>query len=140
RLDRGDYLLAAVTGAVRIARVGLVGELGGEHEPVAAPFQQLAEDGFGRPVGIDVRGVDDIAACVSEQFQHPRADIWGSPPSPVFTERHGAQRHLGDTHAGFTQKAVTHEIPSLLWIGNDLDSEEAPLVKGRWRNRVSTVK
>lgn len=55
RLDRGDDLLAVVAGAVRINRVGLVGELGGEHEPVAAPFEQLAEDGFRRPV---VMGAD----------------------------------------------------------------------------------
>jgi hypothetical protein len=54
RLDRGDYLLAVVAGTVRITRVGLVGELGGENEPVAAPFEQLAEDGFRRPVGVDV--------------------------------------------------------------------------------------
>jgi hypothetical protein len=75
RLDRGDDLLAVVAGAVRITRVGLVGELGGEHEPVAAPFEQIAEDGFRRPVGVDVGGVDDIAASVSEQVQHPRTDL-----------------------------------------------------------------
>jgi hypothetical protein len=39
RLDRGDDLLAVVAGTVRITRVGLVGELGGEHEPVAAPLE-----------------------------------------------------------------------------------------------------
>src|SRR5713226_279987 len=71
------------------------------------------------PVGIDVGGVDGIAASVGEQVQHPRADIWGCPPAPVFTEGHGAQRHLRDPHAGLTQKPVTHKIPSLLWIGND---------------------
>src|ERR1700676_368498 len=118
RLYRGDYLLAVVAGTVRITRVGLVGELGGQHEPVAAPFEQLAEDGFRRPVGVDVGGVDDIAASVSEQFQHPRADIWGRPPTPIFTEGHGAQRHLRDPHAGVTQKPVTHDIPLLLWMDN----------------------
>src|SRR3977135_3011332 len=84
-LDRGDDLLAVVAGTVRITRVGLVGELGGEHEPVAAPFEQLAEDGLRRPVGVDVGGVDDIAARVSEQIQHPRADIWRCPPAPIVT-------------------------------------------------------
>src|SRR5712671_6885512 len=118
RLDRSDYLLAVVAGTVRITRVGLVGELGAEHEPVSAPFEQVTEDRFRRPVGVDVGGVDDIAASVSEQVQHPRADIWGCPPAPVFTEGHGAQRHLRDPHPGLTQKPVTHEIPSLLWIGN----------------------
>src|SRR4030088_3419331 len=87
RLDRGDYLLAGVAGTVRITRVGLVGELGSEHEPVAAPFEQRAKDGFRRSVGVDVGGVDDIAASVSEQFQHPRADIWGCPPSPSLHRR-----------------------------------------------------
>src|SRR5882762_9668022 len=118
-LDRGDYLLAVVAGTVRINRVGLVSELGGEHEPVAAAFEQLAEDGFRGPVGVDVGGVDDVAASVGEQVQHPRADIWGRPPAPVFTEGHGAQRHLRDPNAGLTQKPVTHEIPSFLWIGNN---------------------
>jgi hypothetical protein len=119
RLDRGDYLLAVVAGAVRVIGVGLVGELGGEHEPVAASFEQLAEDGFRRPVGVDVGGVDDIAARVREQVQHPRAGLRGRPPAPVLTEGHGAQRHLRDPHAGLTQKPVPHEIPSLLWMSND---------------------
>src|SRR2546428_846418 len=110
RLQRGDYLLAVVAGTVRITRVGLVGELGAEHEPVAAPFEQVAEDGFRSPVGVDVGGVDDIAASVSEQVQHPRADLWGCPPAPVFTKRHGAQRHLRDPHARLTQKPVTHGL------------------------------
>src|ERR1700674_5682303 len=116
RLDRGDYLLAVVARTVRITRVGLVGELGGEHEPVAASFEQLAEDGFRCPVGVDVGGVDDVAASVSEQVQHPRAGLWGRPPAPVLAEGHGAQRHLRDPHAGLAQKPVTHEIPSILWI------------------------
>jgi hypothetical protein len=120
RLDRADYLLAVVAGTVRITRVGLVCELGGEHEPVAAPFEQLAEDGFGRPVGVDVGGVDDVAASVSEQVQHRRADIWGRPPAPIFTEGHRAQRHLRDPHAGLTQNLVTHEIPSLLCLRRSL--------------------
>src|SRR3979490_3525654 len=136
RVDGGDYLLAVVAGTVGISRVGWVGELGGEHESVAAPFEQLAEDGFRRPVGVDVGGVDDIAASVSEQVQHPRADIWGCPPAPVFTEGHGAQRHLRDPHAGLTQKSVTHEIPSTsldwqrLWIGNDHFSGELSGLQG----------
>src|SRR3979411_822953 len=125
-LDRGDYLLAVFACTVRITRVGLVGELGGEHEPVAAPFEQLAEDGFRRPVGVDVGGVDDIAASVGEQVQHPRADIWGRPPAPVVTEGHGAQRHLRDPHAGLTQKPVTHEIPSLLGLATTLDWQRKP--------------
>src|SRR5712691_1628069 len=84
RLDRGDYLLAVVAGTVRITRVGLVGELGGEHEPVAASFEQLAEDGFRGSVGVDVGGVDDVAAGVGEQVEHLRADIRGCAPAPVF--------------------------------------------------------
>src|ERR1700674_4460293 len=118
RLDRGDDLLAVVAGTVRITRVGLVGELGGEHEPVAAPLEQLAENGLRRPAGVDVGGVDDIAASVGEQVQHPRADIRGRPPAPVLTEGHGAQRHLRDPHAGLTQKPVAHDIPLLLWMDN----------------------
>src|SRR3979411_2545661 len=102
RLDRGDYLLAVVGGTVRMPGVGLVGELGGEHEPVAAPFEQLAEDGFRRPVGVDVGGVDDVAASVGEQVQHPRADIWGRPPAPIVTEGHGAQRHLRYPYPGLS--------------------------------------
>src|ERR1700736_2526952 len=102
RFDRGDYLLAVVAGTVRITRVGLVGELGGEYEPVAAPFEQLAEDRFRRPVGVDVGGVDDVAASVGEQVQHPRADIWGCPPAPILTERHRAQLNLRDPYAGLT--------------------------------------
>jgi hypothetical protein len=94
RLDRGDYFLAVVAGTVRITRIGLVRELGGEHEPVAAPFEQLADDGFRRPIRVYVGGVDDIAASVGEQVQHPCADSGGCPPAPVFTEGHGAQRHL----------------------------------------------
>src|SRR3977135_3856362 len=102
RLDRGDYLLAVVAGTVRITQVGLVGELGGEHEAVAAPFEQLADYGFRRPVGVGVGGGDDVAASVGAQVQHPRADIWGRPPAPVFTEGHRAQRHLRDPYAGLT--------------------------------------
>jgi len=112
RLDRGDNLLAVVPGTVRIIRVGLVGELGCEHEPVAAPFEQLADDRFRRPVGVDVGGVDDVAAGVGEQVEHPRADIRGCAPAPVFTEGHGAQRHLREPHTGLAQESVPHE-PSL---------------------------
>src|SRR3979411_1219914 len=102
RVDRGYYLLAVVAGTVGITRVGLVGELGGEHEPVAAAFEQLANDGFRRPIGVDVGGVDDIAASVGEQVQHPRADIWGRSPAPIFTEGHRAQRHLRYPYPGLS--------------------------------------
>src|SRR5258708_3439727 len=82
-----------------------------------ALFEQVAGVGSRRPIGVAVGGVAHAAASVSEQVQHPRADIWGCPPAPVFAEGHGAQRHLRDPHAGLTQKPVTHEIPSLLWMG-----------------------
>src|SRR3989442_882263 len=42
------------------------------------------------------------------------------------SEGHGAQRHLRDPHAGLTQKPVTHEIPSLLWIGKDFGLQRKP--------------
>ncbi len=74
-----------------------VAALGGQHDPVAAAAQRLAEDLLGHAVVVDVGGVEQRDAGVEGDVDHPMAlgDV-GVAPRP---EHHRAERERADLDA-----------------------------------------
>jgi hypothetical protein len=65
--------------------------------PRAIAADEVADDLFGVALGVDVRGVDEIAAALKE-LRHDRLGLGHRrSPAPVFAKRHSAQTEW--THA-----------------------------------------
>lgn len=70
-LDRTQDVLASVAAGVRVARLGVEAELGGEHHAVArlALGDQLSEPLLARATGVEIGGVDEVAARIQVGVQ-----------------------------------------------------------------------
>jgi hypothetical protein len=83
-------------------------ELGGEHDPVAAALERLADDLLRLAAGVDVGGVDDVDARVERAVDDPdRLLVVGVAPG---AEHHGAEGEGADLDAGAAEGAVAHAI------------------------------
>src|SRR4051812_29128633 len=87
-------------------------ELRAEHDPVPQPRprgQELPDDLLGVSVGVDVGGVERIAATFQVLGDHSLGLGDRSPPAVVFTEGHGAQSVRTDPQAGAAKRDETVE-------------------------------
>ncbi|GAA3103085.1 hypothetical protein JOF29_003459 [Kribbella aluminosa] len=68
-VEGADQVLAAVAARVRVAGVDAVGRLGGEHHPLldAGLGDQPADDPFALARGVEVGGVDEVAAGIDSR-------------------------------------------------------------------------
>ena len=85
-LELGDERLAAGAAAVGVSGMEVAEELGAEHDTLAQPGprgEEAAEDLLGVPVGVDVRGVDDVAAAVEIPGENRLGGLGVSAPAPV---------------------------------------------------------
>jgi hypothetical protein len=102
-LERSDDGLAAGAAGVGIAGVERGHELGGEHHAVAharVGAEPIAEDLLGVALGVDVRGVDEVAPELAIAFEHGRRLRDTRAPAPLLTERHGSQTQRTDAQSG----------------------------------------
>jgi hypothetical protein len=109
RLEQAQPRGAGVVGAVAQPQPGLAGQ---DHL-VAAAAQRFAEDGFGRAVGIDIGGVEEIDAGFDGQIDHAACfgDIGVAPGAEQRTlaaEGAGTEAERGDFEAGTAEKTGFH--------------------------------
>lgn len=107
RFERSHHALAMVAGRVRIARALLERVLRGEDEAIAFGGDELADETFARAFGVEVRGVDEIAAARDERVEHALAFVFAGAEAPVFAERHRAEARFGHTEAALAEQLVT---------------------------------
>jgi hypothetical protein len=109
-VDRAHQVLAAVAGGVGVGRLvlGIVGVLGGQHHAVAHPGlgHELAQPTLGRAVGVDVGGVDEIAARGQVVVKQRARRGAVAAPAVFGAEGHGAQRQARDAQAGAAEQGV----------------------------------
>ena len=58
---------------------------------------ELAQERFAGTVGVDVRGVDEIAASLAEGVVDLAGFVLGGTPAPVLAEGHGAKGSFGNS-------------------------------------------
>ena len=99
--QRAHDVLAAVAARVRIARFGVVGELGGQHHAVAHPDvgDESAQQAFALAAGVEVGGVDEIAADGKVAIEHRARNALVGTPAPILAEGHGAEGKAADAQA-----------------------------------------
>ena len=94
RFYRLHHILALVTSRVRICARSRHGVFRGQDHALAMVLHKLAEKRFARPVGVKVRGVDEIAPGLAESIVYLPRFVLGRTPTPVIAEGHGAERCL----------------------------------------------
>src|SRR6202035_5347739 len=62
------------------------------------------------PVGVKVGGIEKIAARLTERLIDPSAIVLRRAPTPVFTEGHCAQAHLGYAKPTIAQQSVSQSV------------------------------
>src|SRR6201999_2054338 len=83
--------------------------LGAEDEPLTlagAGGQEVTDDLLRMAVGVDVRGVDQVAAAVEVLGQDGFGRLRAGAPAAVLAEGHSAQRERADAQAGTAERAV----------------------------------
>ena len=99
-----------VAGRVGITGVAADGVLSGQHEPVPAALQQLADDLLAGPAAVIDRGVDDVAARLGVRAQDAGALLGRGADPALLAERHRAQEQLGDPEPGAAEQRVPHQL------------------------------
>src|SRR3569833_3273653 len=107
-LDAAHHVLAAVAG---LGDVGAGGwrVFGGDDEMVAVRGDELADQPLAGAFGIDMRGVDEIAAGLGEGVEHRPALAIVTAPAPVGAEGHRTQAKLGNAQTETPEKQETQE-------------------------------
>jgi hypothetical protein len=108
-LKLGDERLAAGAAPVRVAGVEVGEELRAERDafaPAGLGGEELADDLLGVAVGVDVGGVDDVAAAVEVLGEHRLGGLGARAPAVVLAEGHGAQRERADAQARAAERDV----------------------------------
>jgi hypothetical protein len=90
-----------IAGRVGIVAGSGVGVLGRQHDPVAVPRHELAQQLFAGTVGVDVGGVDEVAARLQEGVVDVAAFVVRRAPAPILAESHRPQAQLRDSQAAF---------------------------------------
>src|SRR5260370_39151939 len=86
RFYRLHHILALFTSRVRICARSRHGVFRGQDHALAMVLHILAEKRFARPVGIKVRGVDEIAPSLAKGVVHLACFVLGRTPAPFFAE------------------------------------------------------
>ena len=111
-LAAGRERLAAGAAAVRIAREEVARELGGDDDAVAparVAADVVADDLLGVAVGVDVGGVDEVAAALEEAVEDGLGVLDAGAPAPVLAEGHRAEAERADAQAGAAEGDVVVE-------------------------------
>jgi hypothetical protein len=124
---------------VRIAAVHAAAELGRDHGAVAARLaagrEPLADDPLGVALGVDVGGVDEVAAALGVEIELPEAPRLVGAEAPLLAEGHRAEAERADAKPRVPERAVVREQHGRLrrtrgilrkrwwgpkaWIGNE---------------------
>ena len=94
-----DQRLAARAAAVGIARIEVAAELGRDHQAIAAGGvapDVVADDLLGVALGVEVGGVDEVAAEVDEAVDDLLGLLHAGAPAEVFAERHRPEAQRAD--------------------------------------------
>ena len=107
-LNRLHHILALVTAGVRVSAGHGVGVFRGEDDTLTMALHKFPDEGFAGPVGVDVGGVDKIAARFAVVVINLPGLVFGRAPAPLFAKRHGAERGFGNPKAAVTEKTISH--------------------------------
>ncbi|CDX14817.1 hypothetical protein MPLA_1100006 [Mesorhizobium sp. ORS 3359] len=115
RLDRGDHGLAAIAGDENTGRrVRPHGELGGQHEIVAPPSKQIAQDFLRLTELIAVGCIDEVAAGVRIGVEDTTGLLGLRAMPPACPEATGPEHQFGDPKSRvLPEKFVTHACFSI---------------------------
>src|SRR6266404_4443933 len=102
------HILALVTSRVRIGARSRHGVFRGKDHALAMVLHKLAEKRFARPVGVKVRGVDEIPPGLAKGIVHLACFVLGRTPAPFLAEGHCAERRLRNPESGVAQNSVSH--------------------------------
>src|SRR5262249_59260002 len=119
RVARRQDRFPARAAAVRIAGVEVAAELGGDDEAVAArlvPPYVVADDLLGVAPGVEVRGVDEVAAELEVAIDDLLGLLHARAPAEVFAERHRAEAKRAHAQAGAPEGHVVVERHDLLLV------------------------
>ena len=111
-LARGDDVLSTGPAGVRIARIQIPEELGGDDDAVAAAAvasDEVTDDFFRVALRVDVRGVDEIPAALDEARDDSVRIRYVRSPSPIFAEGHRAEAERTDAESGVSERDVLVE-------------------------------
>ncbi|CEJ45739.1 hypothetical protein XAB3213_3210009 [Xanthomonas citri pv. bilvae] len=101
RTQQAKARRAGIVGAIAQAQAGL----GRKDHLIAAALQRLAEDVFGRAIGIHICSIEQVEPCIQAQVDHaPRLRHIGVAPCrkqrPLAAERAGTQAKHGHLETG----------------------------------------
>ena len=102
RLHRPDDVAARRTAGVDVVALGVVA-LRRDHQLVAVPLHQPAEDAFGLAAAVRIGGIEEVDAGVTARRVHPGRSLLVG----VAAERHGAEAELRDLHPGSSERSDT---------------------------------
>src|ERR1700735_3163878 len=107
-----DDRLAPGTAAVGIARIEISAEFRGNDQPLPAARMaaDMVPDGLLRiALGIEVRGVDEVAAEFDVPIQNPLRFLDARAPSKIFTKSHRPQAEWAYPKTGTAEGHVMIE-------------------------------
>ncbi len=99
--------LAAGAAAVRIALEQVAEELGADHDAIAVCLpvrEEVTDDLLGMAVGVDVGGVDEIAAALQIGGDHRLGVRDAGAPSEVLAEGHAPEAKRAHAQSGTAQR------------------------------------
>jgi len=71
-------------------------------------LHEFAEKGFAAAIGVEIGGVDEVAARFAEGVINFAGFVFRRAPAPVFAEGHGAERGFRDSKTAIAQKPISH--------------------------------
>ena len=119
-VERLHQVLPVVPAAVGIVGAHVQRVFRGEDEPLPPFFQELPHELLAGAVGVQVGGVDEVAARVRERIEDPAALLLRRPPAPLLAERHRPQAQLRHPKARLPQQLVPHRAPPFEFRGNPM--------------------
>lgn len=95
-VDGAAQALAVRAAGVGVGRVGAERVLGTQHPAVPVGADQVADDALALAAGVEVGGVDEVAARLREALDDGRRVLGRCARAPAAPEHHGSQAQLGD--------------------------------------------
>src|SRR6516225_5647220 len=76
-------------------------------------LHEFAKKSFTAAIGVDIGGVDEVAARVTESIIDFAGFVLRRAPAPVFAKGHGAERGFRNSKTAVSQKPISHGDPFL---------------------------